>query len=282
MHQLGIPKLVFSLLKRLFFATFTIYHWFLFHFTWPIKTEHKARTPWLKWKYSFSEILNKTTKIFCALGPSAYRVPTSSAELSKKLCVCERMNVLTFVCMPADNEDSKPNSSPLWIVTGARFPGISTALSPLHQISMPKPQNFYKSTYTASLNPTSTPEPLYIYKYMCTWKSVCLSAYKCVSGLPFVWTSSPQVNMWYVVVWPREPVIEGNAILDVCTGHKDHSLFSGIWQFLGMDGTHGGLSLNGMGRKQRSSCVAGQSKDCGLRASLFLNWGRAAHFSYQW
>ena len=194
------------------------------------------------------------------------------------------MNVHAFVCMPAHSEDSKPNSSPLWIVTGARFPGISTALSPLHQISMPKPQNFYKSTYTASLNPTSTPEPLYIYKYMCTWKSVCLSAYKCVSGLPFVWTSSPQVNMWYVVVWPREPVIEGNAILDVCTGHKDHSLFSGIWQFLqslrAWDGRDTRQPFFKRDGAQANICAAGQSEDCGLRASLFLNRGRGAHFPY--
>ena len=73
----------------------------------------------------------------------------------------------SYVCS-ADNEDSKPNSSPLWMVTGARFPGISTALSPLHPISMPKPQNFYKWTCTASKNPTSTPKLQNFYKYICT------------------------------------------------------------------------------------------------------------------
>ena len=36
-------------------------------------------------KMQFCELLNKFTKVFWALGPSAPRVPTSSAELSKKI-----------------------------------------------------------------------------------------------------------------------------------------------------------------------------------------------------
>ena len=155
-----LPKLVFCNFHDILLLFISFY---LINKNWT-----QSKDSLVKMKMLFSEILNKSTKVFCALGPSAYWVPTSSAELSIKLCVCERMNVHTFVCMPADNEDSKPNSSPLWIVTGARLPGISTALSPLHPISMPKPQNFYKWTCTASINPTSTPKLQNFYKYICT------------------------------------------------------------------------------------------------------------------
>ena len=125
---------------------------------------------------------------------------------------------------------------------------------------------------------TKTPILLQIYVH-CIWTSECLSAYMCVSGLQFVWTWSPLVNMWYVVVWPREPVIEGNAILDVCTGHKDHILFSSIWQFLQSlragDGRYTRQPFFKQGGLWAKICVAGQSEDRGLQDSLFLNRGRA-------
>ena len=119
-------------------------------------------------KMQFSEILNKSTKVFLCLGPICLLSSNFISWTVKKNCACvnEWMYIRSYLCS-ADNEDSKPNSSPLWIVTGARFPGISTALSPLHSISMPKPQNFYKWTCTASKNPTSTPKLQNFYKYIC-------------------------------------------------------------------------------------------------------------------